>query len=58
MADYERSKLLMKVLDKIELPEPKDIEPVGLTNNEYENPEKFSLASQIRKTGKEIIELH
>lgn len=58
MPDYERSKLLMRVLDRIDIPEPKDIEPVGLTNNEFENPEKFSLASQIRQTGKEIIKLH
>lgn len=53
--DYERRKLLMKVLDRIELPEPKDIEPVGLTNEEYEHPDEFSLAYQIKKTGKPVF---
>lgn len=52
MGDYERSKLLMRVLDNIKLPEPKDIEPVGLTWKEYKKPEKFSLAAQVKKTGK------
>ncbi|MBI3752623.1 MAG: nucleotidyltransferase domain-containing protein [Deltaproteobacteria bacterium] len=54
MGDYQRSKCLMKVLDRIDLPEPKDIEPVGLTWKEYKNPDKFSLASQVKKTGKVI----
>ncbi len=55
MGDYERSKLLMKTLDRIELPELKDIEPVGLTWKEYKNPKRFSLASQIKKTGKAVF---
>lgn len=55
MDDYRRSKLLMKVLDRINLPEPKDIEPVGLTKKEFENPKKFSLASQIKKSGKVVF---
>jgi hypothetical protein len=45
----------MKVLDRINLPEPKDIEPVGLTKKEFENPKKFSLASQIKKSGKVVF---
>lgn len=55
IGDYNRSKLLMKILDRIKLPEPKDIEPVGLTQKEYEDPEKFSIASQIKKTGKVVF---
>lgn len=55
MGDYERSKLLMKNLDKIDLPEPKDIEPVGLTWKEYKNPKRFSVASQIKQTGKVVF---
>lgn len=55
MGDYDRSKLLMKTLDKIELPELKDIEPVGLTWKEYRTPKRLSLASQIKKTGKVVF---
>jgi predicted nucleotidyltransferase len=55
MCDYDRSKLLMKTLDRIELPELKDIEPVGLTWKEYRTPERLSLASQIKKTGKVVF---
>ena len=54
MTDYKRSSILLDVIHQINLPEPKDIEPVGLTWNEYKNPERFSLAAQVKKTGKVI----
>lgn|SRR3990167_8645571 len=56
MSDYKRSSILLDIIHQIKLPEPKDIEPVGLTRKEYEAPKKFSLASQIKKTGKVIFE--
>lgn len=54
MTDYKRSFVLLDILHQIRLPELKDIEPIGLTGKEYENPKKFSMASEIRKTGKMI----
>lgn len=54
MSDYKRSYILLQVIHQIKLPELKDIEPVGLTWKEYQEPEKFSLASQVKKTGKVI----
>lgn len=56
MSDYQRSYILLEAIHQIDLPELKDIEPVGLTWKEYKKPKKFSLASQIKKTGKVIHE--
>lgn len=55
MTDYRRSSVLLDIIHQINLPEPKDIEPVGLTKKEFENPKKFSLASQIKKSGKVVF---
>ncbi len=55
MTDYKRSSILLDIIHQIILPEPKDIEPVGLTKKEFENPKEFSLASQIKKTGKVVF---
>jgi len=53
--DYKRSYILLDAVHQIKLPELKDIEPVGLTWKEYKKPARFSLAAEIKKTGKIIF---
>lgn len=50
--DFERIKFLMDLSYNIDLPYPTDVEIVGFTPAEFENPPRFSLVEEIKERGK------
>jgi len=54
MKEIRRMSLLLDFIHQVELDEPKDIEPFGITPEELKSPEKFSLVEEIKTHGVEL----
>lgn len=52
--DFERTKFLLNLSYNIALPFPTDIEVLGFTPKEFDNPPRFSILEEIKEKGKII----